>query len=118
MTLEEFEDLTAKALRRLPREFRSRLDNVIITVKAAPDRAQVRKFGPRLLGLYEGVSLLRRRAFYSGVMPDKITIFKNNIEASCPDAAQTELKIRNTVMHEIAHHFGISDEELIQKGLY
>ena len=118
MTLEEFESLTAKALRRLPKEFRSRLDNVIITVKADPDTEQTRKLGKGLLGLYEGVPLSERGSFYSGAMPDKITLFKNNIEALGAEEGDIAARIRHTVMHEIAHHFGMDDEELIEKGLY
>jgi predicted Zn-dependent protease with MMP-like domain len=118
MTLEEFEGLTSKALRRLPKEFSSRLDNVVIIVKPAPDKAQIRRFGPGLLGLYEGVPLSERGTSYSGAMPDKITLFKDNIEAADGDEAAVVDRIRHTVMHEIAHHFGIGDEELRAKGLY
>lgn len=118
MTLEEFEGLTAKALRRLPKEFSSRLDNVVIIVKTTPDKAQVRRFGPGLLGLYEGISLLDRGTSYSGAMPDKITLFKSNIEAADGDEAALVDRIRHTVMHEIAHHFGMDDDELRAKGLY
>ncbi|MDO8806562.1 MAG: metallopeptidase family protein [Elusimicrobiota bacterium] len=118
MTRQEFEKLTAKAIRGLPREFRDRLDNVIVTVRAEPERAQVRKFGAGLLGLYEGVPLSERGSSYSGAMPDKITLFKNNIEAQCRDGGEVEANIRHTLMHEIAHHFGMDDDELIKKGLY
>ena len=115
MTLEEFEELTARALKRLPREFRSRLDNVVMIVKTAPDPAQVRRFGAGLLGLYEGVPLSERGRSYSGVMPDKITLFKDNIEASAGPAG-VERKIRHTVMHEIAHHFGMDDAAIRDLG--
>lgn len=118
MTLEGFEELTAKALRRLPEEFRARLDNVVIIVREAPDKAQVRRFGPGLLGLYEGISLLDRGTGYSGAMPDKITLFKNNLEAGCAGEADLRARIRHTVMHEVAHHFGMDDDELREKGLY
>ena len=118
MTRQEFEKLTANAIKGLPREFRDRLDNVVVTVRAEPERAQVRKFGPGLLGLYEGVPLLDRGQFYSGAMPDKITLFKNQIESLCRDGKEVEARIRHTLMHEIAHHFGMDDEELIRKGIY
>jgi predicted Zn-dependent protease with MMP-like domain len=116
--ISEFEKLAAKAIRRLPREFRARLDNVIITVKPVPARAQVRRYGAGLLGLYEGIPLSERGTSYSGAMPDKITLFKNNIEAGDTDEAALVARIRHTVMHEIAHHFGMDDEELRAKGLY
>ena len=70
------------------------------------------------MGLYEGISLLDRGHFYSGAMPDKITFFKDNIEAFCADGGDIKEEIRRVVMHEIAHHFGMTDEELIEKGLY
>ena len=118
MTIEEFEKTAAGALRRLPAEFRARLQNVVIVVKAAPDGAQARRFGRGLLGLYEGVPLSERGASYSGVMPDKITLFKNNIEKAAGGDGRVAAQVRHTVMHEIAHHFGMDDEELIEKGLY
>lgn len=118
MDISDFEKLAAKAIRRMPREFRARLDNVIVTVKAAPTKAQVSRFGSGLLGLYEGVPLSERGTSYSGAMPDKITLFKDNIEAADGDEAAVVDRIRHTVMHEIAHHFGIGDEELRAKGLY
>lgn len=118
MTIDEFEKLTARAVRSLPREFRARLDNVIVIVKAAPSKGQAARFGRGLLGLYEGVPLSDRGASYSGVMPDKITLFKKNIESLCRNERETGLKIRHTLMHEIAHHFGMGDDELLEKGLY
>ena len=118
MTLTEFEKEVAAALRRLPPEWRARLDNVVVTAAAGPTAAQQRRFGPRLLGLYEGVPLTGRGQSYSGAMPDKITLFKDNLEAGCADAASLRRAVRLTVMHEIAHHFGIGDDELKEKGLY
>ena len=118
MTIPEFEGLAARAIRRLPREFRARLDNVIVTVKAAPSRAQAARFGRGLLGLYEGVPLPERGVSYGGAMPDKITLFKANIEAICREKGEVEDRVRHTLMHEIAHHFGMSDDELVKKGLY
>jgi predicted Zn-dependent protease with MMP-like domain len=118
MTTEEFEKLAAKALRRLPRAFRDRMENVVVTVQAAPDRAQVRRYGRGLLGLYEGVPLSERGAYYSGAMPDKITLFQDNIEKAAGAPERVEAQVRHTVMHELAHHFGMDDDELIEKGLY
>ena len=114
MTIEKFEELAAKAIKGLPGEFRGRLDNVVVIVKPAPDKAQERRFGRGLLGLYEGIPLTDRGQAYSGAMPDKITLFKNNIESLCRDEEEVEQRVRRTMIHEIAHHFGISDEELIK----
>ena len=118
MTSEEFEKLAAKAIKGLPKFFKSKMQNVVVVVAGAPERAQARRFGRNLLGLYEGVPLLDRGTGYSGAMPDKRTIFQNNIEERCSGAEETEAEVRHVVMHEIAHHFGIDDEELRQKGLY
>jgi len=118
MTIEDFEKLAGQAVKKLPREFRARLDNVVIAVEAAPSRAQVRRFGRGLLGLYEGVPLSERGSFYSGAMPDKITLFMDNITAGRGSEAELVGAIRHTLMHEIAHHFGMDDDELIEKGLY
>lgn len=115
MTLEEFEKETAAAIRALPAFFRERLENVAVLVRARPNAVQAKRFGPGLLGLYEGVSHLDRAQSYSGAMPDKITLFKINIEAEGGDIKRG---IRNVLMHEIAHHFGMDDEELMKKGLY
>ncbi len=118
MTLEEFEKETAAAIRALPGFFRERLVNVAVLVRARPAAAQVKRFGRGLLGLYEGVPQLDRGQSYSGAMPDKITLFKTNIEAACGGDGDLRLEIRHVLMHEIAHHFGMDDEELKKKGLY
>lgn len=115
MTLAEFEKETAAAIRALPAFFRERLENVAVLVRARPSAAQVKRFGGGLLGLYEGVPHLDRGQSYSGAMPDKITLFKINIEAAGGDIKR---EIRNVLMHEIAHHFGMDDDELLKKGLY
>jgi predicted Zn-dependent protease with MMP-like domain len=118
MNLEEFENLVAGAIKGLPEFFRDKMQNVVVIAADAPTRAQARRFGGGILGLYEGVPLADRNTGYSGAMPDKITIFRENIEADCLTRGQVEALVRHVVMHEIAHHFGIGDEELRQKGLY
>lgn len=118
MTIEEFEKLAALAIGKLPREFRARLDNVIIIVREAPSKAQEKRFGRGLLGLYEGVPLTDRGPYYSGVMPDKITLFKANLVSGTAGEKDIRARIRHTLMHEIAHHFGMDDDELLEKGLY
>jgi len=118
MTIDEFERAAAVAIRALPGFFKERMINVVVTVRARPAAAQVKKLGGGLLGLYEGVPLLDRGHFYSGAMPDKITLFKDNIEAFCAGGRDIKKEIRLVVMHEIAHHFGMTDAELREKGLY
>ena len=75
--------------------------------------------GERLLGLYQGVPLTRRTSWYSGVAPDKITIFRGPIERLYGhDPAELEAEVWRIVLHEIAHHFGISDERLVEIDRY
>lgn len=118
MTQQEFENLAARVIRGLPREFRDSLENIVVLVKDAPTRAQDREFGPGLYGLYEGVPLPDRSSGYSGAMPDKITLFKDNLEYGVRTERAVAARIRHTLLHEIAHYFGMDDEELIRKGLY
>ncbi|OGO24198.1 MAG: hypothetical protein A2144_13055 [Chloroflexi bacterium RBG_16_50_9] len=113
-----FEQLVAKAVDSLPDEFRIRMENIDVVVASAPLRHQLAKFaggrGETLLGLYEGVPLTRRSQQYGMVVPDKITIFQKPIESICNDDAQIVAEIQRVVEHEIAHHFGISDDRLRQ----
>lgn len=118
MTTEEFEALAAKVIRGLPPEFRGSLDNIVLLVRDLPTRAQDREFGPGLYGLYEGIPLPDRAAGYSGAMPDKITLFKKNLEYGVKTERGVAARIRHTLLHELAHYFGMDDEELLEKGLY
>jgi predicted Zn-dependent protease with MMP-like domain len=116
MDTEAFEELVNKAVEGLPAEFAERLDNVAIVVEDTPSRAQLRQSavptGKTLLGLYEGIPHTRRGNDYGMVLPDKITIFRKPIEASCRSDDQIVVLVRKVVLHEIAHHFGISDARL------
>lgn len=116
----EFEQLVIEAIDSLPQEFLDRLENVDIVVESVPTRAQLSQQGvpedSLLLGLYEGVPLTAREN-YGFVLPDKITIFQESIEAVCPSPGQIIQEVRETVAHEIAHHFGLSDEALETLGL-
>ncbi len=116
MRREEFERLVAEALKGLPEEFQTRLDNVDVVVAAHPTRDQIERAGiaphQTLFGLYEGVPLTKRDRGYHLVLPDKITIFQRPMEAVCRTNEEIRNLVRETVMHEIAHHFGIGDERL------
>ncbi|MDA8243990.1 MAG: metallopeptidase family protein [Elusimicrobia bacterium] len=118
MTPEEFEAEVERAVKSLPRAFRDRLANVAVVVKARPTAEQRRRFGPGLLGLYEGVPATERGAADGGLMPDKITLFRESLEEGAGGAGGTAGRVRRTLMHEIAHHFGMDDDELREKGLY
>ena len=118
MDRERFERLVVQAIESLPDEFRERLENIDGGVEERPARAQVISSGlsrgDTLLGLYEGVPLTWRGARYGMVVPDKITIFQKPIESRCRNNAQVVAEVRSVVLHEIAHHFGISDARLEQ----
>ena len=111
---ERFEQLVAAAVAGLPEEFRDMLDNVDIVVEDAPTRQQDRGAGRRglLLGLYEGVPMTVRTAGYNMVAPDKISIFQQAIESICHSDEEIENEVREVVIHEVGHHFGLSDRRL------
>lgn len=119
MNSEIFEKLVEEGIDLLPKKFLERLDNVVIVVEEEANEYQRNKVqlpaGQVLFGLYEGVPLIRRNSAYGNVLPDKITIFKKPIEASCNTVEEIREKVRDTVWHEIAHHFG-SDEKGAQKA--
>ncbi|MFI5034750.1 MAG: metallopeptidase family protein [Acidimicrobiales bacterium] len=107
---ERFEELAAEAIAGLPEELAAAMDNVAIIVE---DEAR----GRNLYGLYEGVPLTKRGfQSYSGVMPDRITLYQTTICHSCRNEADVRAMVRKTVVHEIAHHFGISDPRLDELG--
>lgn len=113
-----FEKIVEESIKELPYYFKQKLENVAVTIRSAPGRKHEKKFGKNLLGLYEGIPLASRGRSYSGVMPDKITIFQKNIEEVCSSFEDIKKEIKHVVMYEIAHHFGIDDERLKLKGLY
>jgi predicted Zn-dependent protease with MMP-like domain len=110
-----FEHLVSEAVAGLPEEFRDLLENVDVVVEDFPNGIQSRKATGRgtLLGLYEGVPMTGRGG-YNLVVPDKITIFQNAVESICTSDSEIEHEVRNVVLHEIAHHFGLDDRRLEQ----
>ncbi len=118
MNRERFEWLVAKAVDSLPDEFHTKLENIDVVVEDQPNPSQLTdaglKRGETLLGLYQGVPLTRRGRHYGLVVPDKITIFQKPIETKCKYDVEITAEIRRVVLHEIAHHFGISDARLRQ----
>jgi predicted Zn-dependent protease with MMP-like domain len=107
---ERFEELAAEALASLPAELAAMMENVAVIVE---DQAQ----GRSLFGLYEGVPLTQRGPMsYSGVMPDRITLYQSTICRYCDDEIDVMRQVRKTVIHEVAHHFGISDPRLEELG--
>lgn len=97
------------ALDGLPDELGQMMQNVAVTVE--------HESGPAgLLGLYQGLPLTSRGAYYAGVLPDRITIYRRAICAICRTPAEVVEQVRRTVIHEVAHHFGIDDDRLDELG--
>jgi predicted Zn-dependent protease with MMP-like domain len=106
-----FEELVGEALDEVPPELLGLMNNVVILVADAPPED-----APDLLGLYEGYALTDRGWSYSGVLPDRITIYRNPILRICDTEDDVVEEVAVTVVHEIAHHFGIDDERLHDLG--
>lgn len=115
MSDEEFGKLVEEALDTLPEEFAKRLENVSVTIAEYPTPYQMRKLNlppwALLFGLYEGVPQTKRGS-YIGALPDKITIFKYSILKVSNTPEEIKAQVRQTVIHEIGHHFGLSDAQL------
>jgi predicted Zn-dependent protease with MMP-like domain len=105
-----FEALVEQALDQIPDEIAGLVHNVVVLVEDDPPPDE-----PDLLGVYVGVSLTARGADHTG-LPDRITIFRRPLLRMCRDAEELVREVRITVVHEIAHHFGIDDERLHQLG--
>lgn len=111
MTPDEFEDHVSEALDLVPEQLLDMIENCVVLVEPDPPETM-----PGILGLYEGIPLTERNSFYSMALPDRIFIFRNPILRACVSRAQVVREIRITVIHEIAHHFGIDDERLHELG--
>jgi predicted Zn-dependent protease with MMP-like domain len=112
----EFEELVVLALRRLPKFFKKKMKNVDVVLEDRAPRDLLSEMGLRspleLLGLYQGVPLDRRGFYYGNVLPDKITLFQIPIESMCQTKEEIEEKVREVVIHEVGHYFGLDDERL------
>ena len=116
MTHEEFEALVSEVLDSIPEEFAKELDNVEVVVEAWPSQDDLQSVGAgagvTLYGLYRGVAKTRR-ANYSGVLPDKIVIYAGPILAHFGgNSDAVKAQVRKTVLHEIGHHFGMSEQDI------
>ena len=109
LSTDRFEELVVEALDGLPVELASAMDNVAVILDDESPPGE-------LLGLYEGIPLTERDDGYSFVMPDRITIFVHTICDACDSEAEVVAMVRDTVVHEIAHHFGIDDDRLDELG--
>ena len=109
----DFDHEVQAAIDELPADLRNAMSNVSILVEDEPPDGQP------LLGLYQGIPLTERTSWYSGVLPDKISIYRGPLERLYGrDPARLRIQIRRVVLHEVAHHFGISDERLVELDRY
>ena len=111
MDRERFEELVSEAVEQLPRQFREKLENVAIIVEDTPPTGMQR--GGLLLGLFHGVPRTEKSVFYAAP-PDRIFLYQKNIEAICSTDREIRKQIRQTLLHEVGHYFGLSEDELRQ----
>lgn len=112
---EEFDTLITRAMDELPQSYIKGLENVVIVMADEPTPEQVQKMkldGKLLLGLYEGVPLTKRGNGWSGMLPDKITLFKNQILATVHNERSLFEQVKRTLWHEIAHYYGLDHERM------
>jgi len=116
LTRNEFEEAVVYTLNRLPRFFKNKMKNVDVVVENQASQELLSEMGLRspfeLLGLYQGIPLDRRGFYYGNVLPDKITLFQIPIESGCKTKEEIEVKVREVVIHEVGHYFGLSDKRL------
>jgi predicted Zn-dependent protease with MMP-like domain len=120
LTAKEFDRMVEKAIRRIPRELRDHLDNVLISVRRRPSREMLKEMGlppdEPLLGVFQGVSMMERTVTSPPLFPDSIFLFQEPLEEMCESLDELAEQIEITVVHEIAHFFGISEERLAELG--
>jgi predicted Zn-dependent protease with MMP-like domain len=107
---ERFENLVSEALDLIPPDLAAAMDNVVVLV------ADRHPQNPELLGLYEGIALTERDSSYAGALPDTVTIFRESLLEICETEQDVVEEVAITVIHEMAHHFGIDDERLHELG--
>jgi predicted Zn-dependent protease with MMP-like domain len=116
LSQKEFEGAAVSALKSLPKSIKKKIENVDVVIEDQASRdllAEMNLRSPReLLGLYQGIPLDRRGFYYGNVLPDKITLFKIPIESLCNTPEEIEEKVREVVLHEVGHYFGLDDEKI------
>lgn len=115
VALDEFESLVEKAIDQLPEEYANLLDNVAVLVENEPDPEDLEALGmapeDELLGLYRGIPLIERDSAYSA-LPDQVLLYRGPLLRICRDRRELVREVRDTLVHELGHYFGLSDEEM------
>ena len=113
---EEFEALVERALEELPEELLALLDNVAVLVEEEPSPEELQEVGlppgEELFGLYHGTNLLERDTYYAGTLPDRVIIFRGPILRACNDRREVIREVRDTVVHELGHYFGMEEDQM------
>lgn len=116
LSRKEFEALVERALRRLPRPFRDKIENVAVVVEDWADDETLAEMEieppDTLYGLYRGTDLTHRDSFYGNVLPDTITIYQGPVQEDSDSPQEMEELVRDTVIHEVGHYFGLDDDRL------
>src|SRR5437667_10974965 len=117
---EEFQEIMESSMETVPENFKSKMENIVFLVEPYPTESDLARVGltkgSMLLGLYSGTPYTHRNTWYAGTTPDRIILFQKNIEAVCNNLNELKSKIREVVIHEIGHYFGMSEEQIRKAG--
>lgn len=117
---EEFQEMMETAMETVPDDFKSKMQNIVFIAEPYPSEADLARVnmskGGMLLGLYSGTPYTQRNTWYAGTTPDRIQLFQKNIEAICNTKDELKAKIREVVIHEIGHYFGMNEEQIRAAG--
>jgi predicted Zn-dependent protease with MMP-like domain len=120
VTEEEFHEYMNEAVENIPNVFKDKIENVAFISEDYPTESDIERLGLRdkysLLGLYSGVPYTFRNTYYMNVTPDRIILYQKNIEAHCSTIEELKEKIREVVIHEVAHYFGMDEDEVRSAG--
>jgi predicted Zn-dependent protease with MMP-like domain len=112
MERERFVDLVEQVLETLPQRFRERINNLAVLVEERPPGEIARSREGLVLGIYQGVPATQKSVFDMSYGPDRIVLYQKNIEAVCSSDAEIRHEVRQTVLHELGHYFGMNEEQL------
>jgi predicted Zn-dependent protease with MMP-like domain len=117
---EEFHLMMEQALEEIPETFKSKIENLAFISEPYPSDSDLSRLGLKsrysLLGLYSGIPYTHRSTWYGYVTPDRIILFQKNIESLCRNREELSAKIKEVIIHEVAHYFGMDEDEIRQAG--
>lgn len=117
---EDFQKYIEQSLKLVPQNFQNKLENIVFIVEDYPSKHDLERLNlkhkEQLLGLYSGVPYTHRNTYYMGVIPDRIILFQKNIQSICNSESELKDKIREVIIHEIAHYFGMNENEIRKAG--